>query len=183
MAKDRCIQTWLPARNQKRIASFFPYETGASINACTEEKKKVREREREEGCGKKEKKKQYTSRTDLYTRFRTCIPRFPMHERERTRVTLKRNKDQSVILRILRSYAGDGGGGGGGGVCVTKLTERKCSLAAEQHTRWNTTRDALTPSSIIVQMRRLVSQVNPCKLLNEGPVSLPNSIFQAEVSR
>lgn len=28
-----------------------------------------------------------------------------------------------------------------------------------------------------------VSQVNPCKLLNEGPVSLPNSIFQAEVSR
>lgn len=181
MAKDRCIQTWHPIRNQKHIASFFPYETGASINACTEEKKKVREREREEGCGKKEKKKQYTSRTDLYTRFRTCIPRFPMHERERTRVTLKRNKDQSVILRILRSYAGDGGGGRrsvcdeidgtevfiGGGTTHSVEHNTGCTYALINH------RLDAPP----------VSQVNPCKLLNEGPVSLPNSIFQAEVSR
>lgn len=149
MAKDRCIQTWLPIRNQKRIASFFPYETGASINACTEEKKKVREREREEGCGKKEKKIVYLANRPVYT-FSNMHPSI---SNARARKDVKKEQrpigDITDITLVRWRWRG-----GGGGVCVTKLTERKCSLAAEQHTRWNTTRDALTPSSIIVQMRR-----------------------------
>lgn len=145
MAKDRCTQTRLSARNQKRIAaSFFPNETGASINACTQGKK-----------GRQKQKKNSIPREQkpVYTAFERASP--SIFQSSTWRAGIK--KEQRPIGDITDITACRYGHRGRGNACacvciVTKLTERG-SVSSAAHSD-GTTRDALTPSSIIVQTRR-----------------------------
>lgn len=110
----------------------------------------MREREREEGCGKKEKKKiVYLANRPVYT-LSNMHPSISNARARKDESDVKKEQRPIGDITDITLVRWRWRGGRGGGVCVTKLTERKCSLAAEQHTRWNTTRDALTPSSIIV---------------------------------
>lgn len=178
MAKDRCTQTRLSARNQKRIAaSFFPNETGASINACTQGKK---------GRQKQKKKIAYLANRNLYTRLSNVHP-LRFSNPARGALALKRNKDQSVILRILRLVVTPQGEGKC--VCVRVHCDEidgtwKCFIGG-------TLGRNNTGCTYALINHRLdappVSRVNPCKLLNEAYPSLPLLVcpiqFSTEVSR